>query len=149
MHIAECTAFDLEHPVRREVTQPAVQTAERITEWCGLEVDGDVGFRLDAEEWGEPSQTDGMPGKSLQRMAAEHVVAVDDVVSMLGPGDCVVGAEPVGDRRDERVAVQSMGADAECGKAIACLSACRVEAPVVCAERTMKTWRVCRSPSRI
>ena len=73
--IAERSAFDLDHPVRREVAQAPVQSTERVTERRRLEVDGDVGLGLHAEQRREPSGADGMSREALQRVAAEQRVS--------------------------------------------------------------------------
>src|ERR1700733_13688402 len=85
VHVAECTAFHLEHAVCGEVAETAVEPAQRITERSRFAVNGDVCFRLHTEQRSEPTRADGMAGKSLQRMASQQRVSVDQVLSLLRP----------------------------------------------------------------
>src|SRR6202142_1015663 len=83
--VAERSPFHLEHPVRREVPQAAVQATKCIAERGGLEMDGDVDFGLHGEERCQPSRPYRMAWEPLQRVAAEHEISITGVLAMLGP----------------------------------------------------------------
>ncbi len=113
--------------MRREVAQAAVQPTERVTERSRLEVNGDVGLGLHAEQRREPSRTDGMPGEPPQRMSAHDAIAIHRVLAKLPPRDRLVAFQPIGHRGGEPFAFETVCADTESSQAITRLRTCRIE----------------------
>ncbi len=74
VHVGERAAFHLEHAVRGEVAQAAVEAAERVTEARRRQVDRDVALGLYAQQRSEPTRFDRMTREAAQRMTANEDV---------------------------------------------------------------------------
>ena len=148
VHIAERTAFDLEHAMRGEIAKATVETPERVAERCRREVDGDVALGLHAEQRREPSGADGMAGKSAQRVSTrDHVSPMTAYSRMLVPADACwrrIRQSTVGERARRHRGARALTPSAPQGDRVACAQAAS-SAAGVCARRAItKTWRVCR-----
>ncbi|MGH7749210.1 MAG: hypothetical protein ACREQ5_31260, partial [Candidatus Dormibacteria bacterium] len=119
MHVGDHTAFAFEQAVRREVSQPAAERGERLTERCRGEVDGDIAFDANPKERREPPRADCVARQPPQAEPAE-VCAIDDHKLRMGrPLDTQRSLKAGVCRPSQRLVAQSLGSNPHRAYAVA------------------------------